>query len=160
MSVGELNETTPEQMLRYVHPKRHEIQMGFCFDHVNLGLGGGDKAIVGDWTIPEFTKIIAKWQGLREEGGWHALYLENHDQVRLRANMHLADVTHHAATMYIPVRQRLPKVEDCERQNAGPHARNALGYPLSLPGSGNWHEEPARGLAAGGVERCQDTECR
>lgn len=85
MSVGELNFTTPEQMLRYVHPDRHEINMGFSFDHVNLGLDlrGGDQAIVGDYHFEDFKDSIVRWQALQNQGGWHASYFENHDQVSL-----------------------------------------------------------------------------
>lgn len=82
MTVGELSQTSCEQMLRFVHPDRHELQMGFCFDHVNIGRGGIDLAMVEPHTLAEFKAILSEWQGLRERGGWHALYLENHDQVR------------------------------------------------------------------------------
>jgi glycosidase len=83
MTVGELNHTSPDQMMKYVHPDRHELQMGFTFEHVNLGRGGVDMAMVEPHKLSEFKQVIARWQGLREKGGWHALYLENHDQVRL-----------------------------------------------------------------------------
>jgi oligo-1,6-glucosidase len=82
MTVGELNHTSPDQMMNYVHPDRHELQMGFTFEHVNLGRGGVDMAMVEPHKLSEFKEVIARWQGLREKGGWHALYLENHDQVR------------------------------------------------------------------------------
>ncbi|WVF67417.1 hypothetical protein IAT40_002173 [Kwoniella sp. CBS 6097] len=83
MTVGELNHTPPEMMLRYVHPDRKEIQMGFAFDHVNVGLRPEKgRHIVEPWKLPELKAILAKWQGLRDAGGWHALYLENHDQPR------------------------------------------------------------------------------
>ncbi|OCF44537.1 hypothetical protein I317_01609 [Kwoniella heveanensis CBS 569] len=83
MTVGELNHTPPEMMLRYVHPDRKEIQMGFAFDHVNVGLGPAKgRHIVEPWKLPELKAILAKWQALRDAGGWHALYLENHDQPR------------------------------------------------------------------------------
>lgn len=82
MTVGELNHTSPDQMMKYVHPDRHELQMGFTFEHVNLGRGGVDMAMVEPHKLSELKKVIAKWQGLREKGGWHALYLENHDQAR------------------------------------------------------------------------------
>ncbi|OXG71919.1 alpha-glucosidase [Cryptococcus neoformans var. grubii Br795] len=83
LTVGELNHHTPEMMLRYVHPDRREIQMGFSFDHVNIGLGQKQgRHIVEPWRLPEFKAIIARWQALRDAGGWHALYLENHDQPR------------------------------------------------------------------------------
>ena len=91
MSVGELNFTTPDQMLRYVDPERREINMGFSFDHVNLGLDltGGDQAIVGDWTLEQFKDSIVRWQALQKRGGWHASYFENHDQVsRIRVGVH------------------------------------------------------------------------
>lgn len=86
LTVGELNHHTPEMMLRYVHPDRREIQMGFSFDHVNIGLGPKQgRHIVEPWRLPEFKAIIARWQALRDAGGWHALYLENHDQVCILA---------------------------------------------------------------------------
>jgi glycosidase len=81
ITVGELNHTTPEQMLRYAHPDRHELQMGFTFEHVNLGRGGLDMAMVDPHKLSELKEVIARWQGLRDTGAWHALYLENHDQV-------------------------------------------------------------------------------
>jgi glycosidase len=81
MTVGELNHTDPDQMMKYVHPDRKELQMGFTFEHVNLGRGGVDMAMVEPHKLSEFKAVIARWQGLREKGGWHALYLENHDQV-------------------------------------------------------------------------------
>jgi oligo-1,6-glucosidase len=81
MTVGELNHTSPDQMMKYVHPDRKELQMGFTFEHVNLGRGGVDMAMVEPHKLSEFKEVIARWQGLREKGGWHALYLENHDQV-------------------------------------------------------------------------------
>lgn len=80
LTVGELNKTDVETMLRFVHPDRHEINQGFCFDHVNLGLPWGT-FMVEPWELTEFKDILAQWQTMRDLGGWHALYLENHDQV-------------------------------------------------------------------------------
>lgn len=82
MTVGELGNTTVEGMLKFVHPDRNELQMGFSFDHVNIGLMPSNRYIVDKWTLPEFKAIMADWQRLRDLGGWHALYLENHDQPR------------------------------------------------------------------------------
>lgn len=82
MTVGELGNTTVEGMLKFVHPDRKELQMGFSFDHVNIGLMPSDRYIVDKWTLPELKAIMADWQRLRDLGGWHALYLENHDQPR------------------------------------------------------------------------------
>ncbi|BEI98643.1 hypothetical protein CcaverHIS631_0309420 [Cutaneotrichosporon cavernicola] len=84
MTVGELNKITPEGMLRYVHPDRHEINLGFCFDHVNVGLGefGIGRHIVGPWKISELKAAFSRWQAMRDYGAHHPLYLENHDQSR------------------------------------------------------------------------------
>jgi alpha-glucosidase len=82
MTVGEFNHTNLEQMVNFVHPDRHELQMGFTFEHVNLGRGGIDMAMVEPHKLSEFKEVLARWQGLRDRGCWHALYLENHDQVR------------------------------------------------------------------------------
>ena len=56
--------------------------MAFSFDHVRIGLPTGDRSQYQDWTLTEFKKIMTGWQnGLQDAGAWHALYLENHDQV-------------------------------------------------------------------------------
>lgn len=81
MTVGELNHVDVDQMLQYSHPDRKEIQMGFTFEHVNLGRGGIDSALKEPHKLSEFKKVLAKWQTIRDRGAWHALYLENHDQV-------------------------------------------------------------------------------
>ncbi|KAL1406158.1 hypothetical protein Q8F55_007842 [Vanrija albida] len=84
LTVGELNFVDPKTMLNFVHPDRKEIQTGFSFDHVNVGLKGMGlgRHLVNPWTLPEWKDTITRWQWLREAGGWHALYLENHDQPR------------------------------------------------------------------------------
>lgn len=82
LSVGEFNYTTVPQMLQFVLPERHEIQMGFTFEHVNLGLLPNNKLALGKWTLPELKRILADSQALRDMGAWHAPYLENHDQPR------------------------------------------------------------------------------
>ncbi len=84
MTVGELNKITPEGMLRFVHPDRREINLGFCFDHVNIGLGGSGlgRHLVGPWKVSELKATFSRWQAMREHGAHHPLYLENHDQTR------------------------------------------------------------------------------
>jgi glycosidase len=81
ITVGELNHVNVDQMLRFSHPDRREIQMGFTFEHVNLGRGGIDRALVEPHKLSDLKKVLANWQTIRDRGGWHALYLENHDQV-------------------------------------------------------------------------------
>lgn len=84
MTVGELNKVTPEDMLRFVHPDRAEIDLGFNFDHVNLGLKGAGlgRHLVGEWKISELKAALSRWQRLRELAHSACHYLENHDQTR------------------------------------------------------------------------------
>lgn len=84
MTVGELNKVSPEDMLRFVHPERREINLGLAFDHVNVGLSGTGlgRHIVGPWKISEFKQSLSRWQRMRELCGSSAVYLENHDQTR------------------------------------------------------------------------------
>lgn len=89
ITVGELNHVNVDQMLQYSHPDRREIQMGFTFEHVNLGRGGIDSALVEPHKLSDFKKVLANWQTIRDRGAWHALYLENHDQVN---DLNLFDV--------------------------------------------------------------------
>lgn len=83
MSVGELNQVEPDHMLKFTHPDNHEISMGFTFDHCNIGIIGTGmwRHVVGPYKLSELKKTFSKWQGVRDMGAWHALYLENHDQV-------------------------------------------------------------------------------
>ena len=91
MTVGELPQISMESMILWTRPDRHELQMGFTFDHVLLGLESqrpGPKLpwsrhVLEPWKLPELKSILAQWQGMREAGCWHALYTDNHDQVNL-----------------------------------------------------------------------------
>lgn len=69
-------------MLKFVHPSRNELQMGFNFDHVNIGLSPSERYLIQPWELKELKAILARWQSFRETGAWHASYLENHDQPR------------------------------------------------------------------------------
>ena len=83
LSVGVLGYPLKD-ILKFVLPQRKELQMAFSFDHVRLGYPTGDRSRYQDWTLIEFKKIMTSWQnGLQDAGAWHALYLENHDQVSL-----------------------------------------------------------------------------
>ncbi|KAG8993878.1 hypothetical protein FRB94_010308 [Tulasnella sp. JGI-2019a] len=83
MTVGEVPGTGPQEMLLFTRPERKELQMGFTFEHVEVGLNAMHRKVVDPWPLTAFKTIINSWQVTMEQGGgWHALYIENHDQPR------------------------------------------------------------------------------
>ncbi|KAG9024714.1 hypothetical protein FRB95_011153 [Tulasnella sp. JGI-2019a] len=83
MTVGEVPGTGPQEMLLFTRPERKELQMGFTFEHVEVGLNAMYRKVVDPWPLTAFKTIINSWQVTMEQGnGWHALYIENHDQPR------------------------------------------------------------------------------
>lgn len=81
MTVGECVAVSPEQGLKYVHEDRHELNMIFQFEHMELG-GGRHTWQKHDWKLTDLKKIVMKWTGVIEAGGWSSNYLMNHDQPR------------------------------------------------------------------------------
>lgn len=83
MTVGEGASSELGNALDYIGYGRHELDMLFMFDHVNLGKpsrSNGWKAEPLD--LPALKHIFAMWQDGLEGKGWNTLYWENHDQVR------------------------------------------------------------------------------
>lgn len=83
-SVGEMPFVYDEQeVLMSVGATRGELNMIFQFDIVESDHGNGGKFTDGHWTLTKFKKIVNRWQTFMcENGGWNALFLENHDQGR------------------------------------------------------------------------------
>ncbi|KOR89823.1 glycoside hydrolase family 13 protein [Paenibacillus solani] len=84
MTVGETSGLGPEQALEYVGDARHELNMVFQFEHMNLdsASAGTGKWVPRAWTLLELKKIISNWQTTLHKKGWNANYLGNHDQPR------------------------------------------------------------------------------
>lgn len=74
----------PDEILRCVGSERNELNMIFNFEIVEgIDHGKGGKFSPQDWQMSELKSIVNKWQKfMYENGGWNALYLENHDQAR------------------------------------------------------------------------------
>lgn len=82
MTVGETPGVTPVEGILYTDPERHELNMVFQFEHVDLDSGPGGKWDIRPWTLADLKKTMTKWQKELEEKGWNSLYLNNHDQPR------------------------------------------------------------------------------
>ena len=84
-SVGEMPWVSdPAEILKCVGSDRKELNMIFNFEIVE----GIDHGLTGkfspkEWQMDELKSIVNKWQHFMfDNGGWNALYLENHDQAR------------------------------------------------------------------------------
>ncbi|MFB7815174.1 glycoside hydrolase family 13 protein [Paenibacillus chitinolyticus] len=84
MTVGETSGLGPEQALDYVGDERHELNMVFQFEHMNLDAAspGTGKWVSKPWTLLELKNVMSRWQTVLHDKGWNANYLGNHDQPR------------------------------------------------------------------------------
>jgi oligo-1,6-glucosidase len=84
MTVGETSGLGPEQALHYIGNERHELNMVFQFEHMQLdsASGGTGKWEPRAWNLLELKNIMSKWQSVLHGKGWNANYWCNHDQPR------------------------------------------------------------------------------
>ncbi|KEO83387.1 glycoside hydrolase family 13 protein [Tumebacillus flagellatus] len=83
MTVGETPGVTPEEAANYVHEDRHELNMLFQFELMDIDSGNG-KWDVRPYKLTDLKRILSKWQyGLGHGKGWNSLYMNNHDQPRM-----------------------------------------------------------------------------
>ncbi|KAI9733039.1 MAG: hypothetical protein M1834_003584 [Cirrosporium novae-zelandiae] len=83
-SVGEMPEIKDcDEIIKAVGFDRHELNMIFHFEMVDIDHGPGGKYTPKSWPLAELKTMINKWQTfMYENNGWNALFLENHDQPR------------------------------------------------------------------------------
>ncbi len=81
LTVGEMPGVTIPEALLFTDPERHELDMVFQFEHVQLDFGAHryDLRLL---YLPELKASMAAWQTGLAERGWNSLYLGNHDQPR------------------------------------------------------------------------------
>ncbi|HEV2353645.1 MAG TPA: alpha-amylase family glycosyl hydrolase, partial [Puia sp.] len=60
-----------------VDADRHELEMAYPFEAIDLGHG------TPDYSLQEFKRIYSKWDSAFEDRGWLAIFLANHDQPRM-----------------------------------------------------------------------------
>jgi oligo-1,6-glucosidase len=81
LTVGEMPGVTIPEAVLFTDPARHEIDMVFQFQHVQLDIGAHKFDLV-PLRLPVLKASMAAWQTGLAERGWNSLYLGNHDQPR------------------------------------------------------------------------------
>jgi oligo-1,6-glucosidase len=83
MTVGEMPGASVEDAMLYTDENRHEVNMVFTFEHVDLDAGPSGKWDLHPLKLADLRDNITKWQKGLEQVGWNSLYLNNHDQPRM-----------------------------------------------------------------------------
>ncbi|MBS4213742.1 glycoside hydrolase family 13 protein [Neobacillus rhizophilus] len=83
ITVGEMPGTTPEDAILYTNPERHEVNMIFTFEHMDLDSAPGGKWNLKPLYLLDLKENLAKWQTALHNKGWNSLYWNNHDQPRI-----------------------------------------------------------------------------
>ena len=81
LTVGEMPGVTIPQAILFTAPERHELDMVFQFEHVQLDIGA-DKFHLRPLHLPDLKASLANWQAGLAGRGWNSLYWGNHDQPR------------------------------------------------------------------------------
>jgi len=83
MTVGETPGTPPQIAAMYVNRDRHELDIVFHFELMEIDHDPINKWKSKEWKLTELKKIFTKWhEGLKEKG-WNSLFMNNHDQPRM-----------------------------------------------------------------------------
>jgi oligo-1,6-glucosidase len=77
MTVAEGAGSTLQDAHDLVDPDRHELNMAYSFEGIDLGHGSPD------YSLLEFKRVYSKWDSAFEEKGWLSIFLANHDQPRM-----------------------------------------------------------------------------
>jgi oligo-1,6-glucosidase len=84
ITVGEMPGASVELARDYTNPERHELNMVFTFEHMDLdGTVGRSKFDYTKMHLPDLKANLNKWQKGLEDIGWNSLYWNNHDQPRI-----------------------------------------------------------------------------
>lgn len=113
LTVGETPGVSVEEARLFTDPTRHELDMVFQFEHVNLDQGAS-KWDVRPLRLADLKASLGRWQAGLADVGWNSLYWSNHDQpravsrfgddgaYRVRSAKLLATVLHlHRGTPYV-----------------------------------------------------------
>jgi oligo-1,6-glucosidase len=96
LTVGEMPGVTVEEAVLFTDPERHEVDMVFQFEHVQLDVGEHKWDRV-DVDLRDLKASLAHWQNGLAERGWNSLYWNNHDQPRAVSRFGSDDPDHRVA---------------------------------------------------------------
>ncbi|WP_411676932.1 glycoside hydrolase family 13 protein [Caproicibacter sp.] len=82
MTVGETGGITTADAQKYAGFDRHELNMVFQFEHVDLGGNENGKWNDQPVALRDLKEIITRWQTELNGKAWNSLYFGNHDQPR------------------------------------------------------------------------------
>lgn len=86
MTVGEAPGSTADLARLFTDPDRHELNMIFTFEHMNIDRipdSPNRKWDLKPFDLVELKRVMSDWQNKLSGHGWNALYFENHDQPRV-----------------------------------------------------------------------------
>ena len=83
MTVGETPGISPQIAAKYVNRDRHELDMVFNFELMEIDYDPINKWKPKEWKLTKLKKIFTKWYESLKEKGWNSLYMNNHDQPRM-----------------------------------------------------------------------------
>ena len=79
MTVGEANGVNAEEAKLWVGEKNGKFDMVFQFEHLDLWDTEGEQKV----DVLALKKVLSRWQNSLYKEGWNALFIENHDIVRV-----------------------------------------------------------------------------
>lgn len=84
MTVGEIGHTQDKYSVsKYVAKDRHELDMVFAGDIVDIDFGPESKYGRGEFKVAKLREINKVWQEVMPEiDGWNTIYMDNHDSGR------------------------------------------------------------------------------
>ncbi len=81
--IGEMPGVTVQEARRYTDPRRHELDMVFQFEHVQVDHGPGGRFDTLPLRLADLKAVLGRWQVGLADVGWNSLYWSNHDQPRV-----------------------------------------------------------------------------
>jgi len=81
MCVGETPFSSSATGFSYVNPDKHELDMVFSFDLMDIDSGKSGKWEIVPWNLARMKAIVEDWQTALASG-WSSLFWSNHDQPR------------------------------------------------------------------------------
>lgn len=79
MTVGEANGVKATDAVKWVGKENKKFDMVFQFEHLDLWDMSEDSKL----DVVALKKVLSKWQEALDQDGWNALFIENHDIVRV-----------------------------------------------------------------------------